>query len=165
MRLIKQWDADPKKAYELQNSFQKDENGFVNSAFNYSYQEFLEYVQRNLQFSQGRQLPLGFVPCTVYILEDDQQNYVGIFNLRHYLNEALENGAGHIGFGISPFYRGKNYATKGLSLLLEEAKKLGIKEAYLSVHKDNPASLKVQLKNQAIIDHGDHEKYYTRIKL
>lgn len=29
MRLLKLWDADIAKAYELQNSFDKDENGFV----------------------------------------------------------------------------------------------------------------------------------------
>ena len=58
-------------------------------------------------------LPEGFVPDTVYLLETEGE-YVGIFNLRHRLTEGLIHGAGHIGYGISPKYRGKGYAAKGL---------------------------------------------------
>ena len=36
-------------------------------------------------------------------------------------------------------------------------------EIYLSVHKDNPASLKVQLRNGARVDHEDGVEDYTRI--
>ena len=37
-------------------------------------------------------------------------------------------------------------------------------EIYMSVHKDNPASLKVQMKNGAYIHHEDEQEIYTRIK-
>lgn len=37
-------------------------------------------------------------------------------------------------------------------------------EIYLSVHKENIASLKAQLKNGAYIHHEDEKEYYTRIK-
>lgn len=88
-----------------------------------------------------------------------------MFKLRHYLNEHLINGAGHIGYGTRKGYQGKGYATKGLALMIEEAKKV-IKEdeIYLSVHKDNLSSLKVQQNNGAYIDHEDDVEYYTRIK-
>ena len=42
---------------------------------------------------------------------------------------------------------------------------MGIDEAYLSVDKDNPGSLKAQLNNGAYIHHEDETEYYTRIKL
>ncbi|MEL3903588.1 MAG: hypothetical protein P1P63_00490 [Treponemataceae bacterium] len=48
---------------------------------------------------------------------------------------------------------------------MKEAQKLEITEAYLSCHKDNPASLKAQLKNGARIHHEDDANYYTRITL
>lgn len=38
-------------------------------------------------------------------------------------------------------------------------------EAYLSVEKGNPASLRVQIKNGAKIVGEDDQHYYTRIKL
>ncbi len=165
MKLIKLWEADLQKAYELHNSFQKCENGFENNAFGFSFEEFSEYVANRKRRSKGMDLPEGFVPDTVFILADDKENYSGIFKLRHYLNDFLANGAGHIGFGINPSYRKKGYATAGLALCLTEAKKLGINEAYLSCNKDNIASLKVQQKNGAVIHHEDEKKYYTRILL
>lgn len=164
MRLIPLWEADLEKAYDLQMSFPSDENGFSNPAFGKTLEEFSQYVQDKRQHSQGLRLPEGFVPDTVLVLENDEGDYVGIFNLRHFLNEFLRKGPGHIGYGIRREYRGRGYATAGLALALEEARKIVPEdEIYLSVHKDNPASLKVQLKNGARIDHEDEIEYYTRI--
>lgn len=163
MKLICLWDADTDLAYELHCSFEEDENGFMNAAYALSREEFLDYIIRKKKESQGIDLPAGYVASTEYLLVDDEGNYAGIFNLRHTLNEHLRNGAGHIGYGIRREYRGKGYASRGLALVLQEAKKLGIETAYLSTHKDNPASLKVQENNGAFIDHEDENEYYTRI--
>lgn len=164
MRLLPLWDADLQKAYELQMSFLPDENGFTNPVYGKTIEEFSQYVQTKRAHNQGIGLPEGFVPDTVFVLENDQGEYVGIFNLRHHLTDALRNGAGHIGYGIRKEYRGQGYASAGLALVLEEARKIvPEEEIYLSVHLDNPASLKVQLKNGARIDHQDHKEYYTRI--
>ncbi|MCR5115479.1 MAG: GNAT family N-acetyltransferase, partial [Bacteroidales bacterium] len=46
---------------------------------------------------------------------------VGQFRIRHYLNEALRTGAGHIGYFIAKEFRGKGYATEGLRQTLEVA--------------------------------------------
>jgi predicted acetyltransferase len=77
----------------------------------------------------------------------------------------LRNEAGHIGYGIGKVYRGKGYASEGLRLTIEKAWVI-IKEdeIYMSVHKDNPASLKVQQKNGAFIHHEADKEFYTRIK-
>lgn len=118
-----------------------------------------------MKFSNGIDLPNGYVPETYYFLWDDS-NIVGLFKIRHYLTDNLRNGAGHIGYGIHKNYRGKGYATKGLRLAIEKAKDI-VKEneIYLSVHIDNPASLKVQLNNGAYIHHSDEKEHYTRIKI
>jgi predicted acetyltransferase len=164
MELIKLWDADVQKAYQLQSSFMENENGFVNAAFGYSFDEFKEYVNMRKEHSQGINLPEGYVADTVFILVDGE-HYVGIFNLRHELNDFLRNGAGHIGYAISSDFRKKGYATKGLALVLDKAREIGIEEAYLSVNKDNYASVRSQLNNGAVIHHEDDKEYYTRIKL
>lgn len=44
------------------------------------------------------------MPDTVYVLENDDGDYVGLVNLRHRLNAALRQGAGHIGYGIRKEY-------------------------------------------------------------
>lgn len=166
MRLIPLWEADEERAYDLQKSFAPNENGFVNGAYGLSRQAFSEFVQLRKRNSQGLDLPEGHVPDTVYVLEDDSEGYVGIVKLRHRLNDALWQGAGHIGYGIRKEYRGRGYATAALSLALDEARKIVPEdEIYLSVRKDNPASLKVQLRNGARVDHESGEEYFTRIPL
>ncbi len=143
-----------------------DENGFTNKYEGVSREEFEKVVlPRLINNSKGIDLPEGHVPGTEFFLWEDDE-IVGLFRIRHELNDFLANGPGHIGYGIKKEYRGRGYATKGLALTIEKAKEI-IKEdeIYMSVHKDNPASLQVQLKNGAYIHHEDDKEYYTRIKL
>lgn len=117
-----------------------------------------------IEKSQGINLESGHVPGTEFFLWDDDV-IVGLFRIRHYLCEALIHGAGHIGYGIKKEYRGRGYASEGLKLTIEKAWTIIPEdEIYMSVHKDNPASLKAQMKNGAYIHHEDDVEYYTRIK-
>ena len=164
MRLMETWLGDPDRTYALFEKFPADENGFENPAAGMGRVAFADYVQGLRNEAAGIGLKPGWVPATKYILVNDQGEYVGIFNLRHELNDALREGAGHIGYGIAPEWRGHGYATEGLRLLLIKARdEFGIMEAYLSAHKDNPASLAVQRHLGARIDHESGTKYFTRI--
>ena len=156
---------DWEKEYDFITNTPKDENGFTNSNFGCKKEAFEnEILPEYINHSQGINLPDGYVPGTEYFLWEDDQ-IVGLFRIRHYLNDFLREGAGHIGYGIRKEFRGKGYATKGLKLTLEEAWKIIPEdEIYMSVNKDNPVSLKVQLKNGAYIHHEDDKEYYTRIK-
>lgn len=166
MELIRIQDADPSKAYKLYKSFPKDENGYINPVFGYSYKEFLDYVEKKRKWTNGEDLPKGFVADTTYVL-DDNGEYVGAFNFRHYLNDFLREGPGHIGYGIKREFRGRGYASIGLKLLIAIVRTHGIDtpEIYLEVNKDNPASLRVQLKNGAYIHHESEKCFYTRIPI
>ena len=113
--------------------------------------------------SFGVGLPDGWVPATKYILVNDEGDYVASSTCVTGSPTSCRNGPGHIGYGIAREYRGHGYATAGLKLTLAKARELGIEEAYLSVHKTNPASLAVQQHCGARIDHEDKTEYYTRI--
>lgn len=157
---------DIEQEYLFTTNQPTDENGFTNKYEGVSREEFEKVVlPRLINNSKGIDLPEGHVPGTEFFLWEDDK-IVGLFRIRHELNDFLREGAGHIGYGIKKEYRGKGYATKGLALTIEKAKEI-IKEdeIYMSVHKDNPASLQVQLKNGAYIHHEDDKEYYTRIKL
>ena len=156
---------DAEKEYEYISSVPADENGFFNNCYGAPRENFETAVlQPLIQQAQGLDLPEGYVPQTHYLLWDDD-TIVGWFLLRHYLCPSLVNGAGHIGYSIRKEFRGKGYATTGLRLLLQKAKHVVPEtEIHLRVNKNNPASLRVMLKNGGKIHHEDADTYYVRIK-
>ena len=156
---------DIEKEYEFITNLPADENGFTNPDYGVTREEFEKRVlPRYLNYAKGIDLPDGYVASTEYFLWDEDV-IVGLFRIRHKLNDFLRRGAGHIGYGIRRQYRGKGYATRGLELTIQKAWEI-IKEdeIYMSVHKDNPASLQVQKKNGAYVHHEDEREWYTRIK-
>ena len=157
---------DSEKEYEAINKIPREENGFENKYNGVPKDEFInKNIQERIDISNEINVPEGRVPDTYYFLWNDNE-IVGLFKIRHYLNDSLKNGAGHIGYCILPEYRGMGYAKEGLKLAIEICNSL-IKEdeIYLSVHKDNPASLKVQEDNGAYIVGETETEYLTRIKL
>lgn len=144
----------------------EDENGFINNYYNVNKDDFEKTViPKLIDSSKGIGLSDGRVPNTYFFLWDDNK-IVGLFKIRHYLNDALRKGAGHIGYSILPEYRGKGYATKGLELAIDKCKKIIPEdEIFLSVHKNNPNSLKVIEKNGAYIVGEDDKEYFARIKI
>lgn len=159
-------EPDIEKEYECFRRLPENENGFRNPYCNIEKNHFVtEVFPQLMEYARGENLPEGWVPETDYFLWKDEQ-IVGMFRLRHYLNESLRNGAGHIGYCILEEHRGQGYATAGLKMVLEKAAEIIPEEiVYMSCHKNNKASLKVQMKNGASIDHEDDDEYYTRIKI
>ncbi len=157
---------DWKEEYEAIKKISRNENGFENKYYDKTEEEFKEQVIPELiNHSKGIQLPNGYVPCTYYFLWNDNR-IVGLFKIRHYLNEFLANGPGHIGYSILSDFRRKGYATKGLKLAIDKCKEIIPEdEIYLSVYKDNQISLKVQQNNGAYIVGETKKEYLTRIKI
>lgn len=133
-----------------------------------SYEDFKnKVIPKRLEASTGANLKEGYVPDTYYFLWNNEQ-IIGLFRIRHYLNEFLKNGPGHIGYGILPEFRNQGYATRGLALAIEKCKNIipsNEKEIYMSYNLDNQASLCVMKKNNAYIHHIDEKGYHTRIRL
>lgn len=157
---------DYKKEYEAIKQLPENENGFENKYYNVTEEEFRDIVIPELiNHSNGIGLSEGYVPDTYYFLWNENE-IVGLFKVRHYLNDFLMKGPGHVGYSILPKYRGMAYASQGLALAIEKCKEIIPEdEIYLSVNKDNIASLKVQEKNGAYIVDETEEDYLTRIKI
>ncbi|MBQ9119478.1 MAG: GNAT family N-acetyltransferase [Lachnospiraceae bacterium] len=156
---------DVEKEYFFVRDLPVDENGFLNEWHGILREEFEEKALNTMiAYEKGENLPEGYVPETFLFLWDDEE-IVGEFRIRHHLCESLRTGAGHIGYFVSKEYRGRGYGTEGLRLTLQMAKQIVPEdEIYLRVNKDNPASLRVMLKNGGYIHHEDEEKYYVRIR-
>ena len=156
---------DIEKEWAFVRDMPEDENGLTNAWSGISHVDFENKALPDmLRFERGENLPDWMVPETfLFLWEDD--TIVGQFRIRHYLNDALREGGGHIGQFIAKEYRNKGYATKGLALTLEVARTIVPEdEFYLRVNRDNPASLKVMQKNGGRIVKEDDEHYYVRIK-
>ena len=155
---------DAEKEWLFVREMPEDENGLINSYHGVSRDVFLNRtLPEMLAFAEGTGLPAGYVPETFFFLWDDD-TVVGQFRVRHYLCESLRTGAGHIGYFIAKPFRGKGYGTEGLRLVLEEARHIVPEEEfYLRVNRDNPASLRVMMKNGGRIAAEDETKYYVRI--
>ena len=156
---------DIEKEYLFVRDMPVDENGFTNQWHGISREEFERIaLPAMLDFQKGENLPEGYVPETFLFLWNEDE-IVGQFRIRHFLCDSLRTGAGHIGYFVKKELRGKGYGTEGLRLTLQVAREIIPEdEVFLRVNKDNPASLKVMLKNGGYIKAEDEEKYYVRIK-
>ncbi len=97
--------------------------------------------------------PEGYVPATtLFALDTDRNIFVGAVNIRHYLNEALLLGGGHIGDGVRPSERRKGIATIMIGLALKECKKMGIDKVLMTCDKDNIGSAKSIINNGGILE-------------
>ena len=165
MLCLKQINQDDiKKEWLFVRDMPVDENGLTNSYSGISWEDFqAKAFPAMLAFSEGKNLPEGYVPETIFFLWDDQE-IVGQFRIRHYLCESLRTGAGHIGYFIAKPFRGKGYGTEGLRLTLEEAHRIvPEEEIYLRVNLDNPASLHVMLHNGGRVVAQDESHFFVRI--
>ncbi|MBR6185143.1 MAG: GNAT family N-acetyltransferase [Clostridia bacterium] len=156
--------GDAQKEWQFVRDMPEDENGLTNRWHGISREDFEAGVLPDmLRYARGIDLPDWMVPETFLFLWDEAE-IVGQFRIRHYLNDALRDGAGHIGYFIARPYRGRGYATEGLRLTLKEAERVVPEsEFYLRVNRDNPASLRVMLKNGGRIVGEDGGHYFVRI--
>ena len=157
--------GDIEEEYALICDMPADENGMLNEWAGISFDEFRDTALRSMaEYSAGVDLPEGYVPETFYFLWNGGEA-VGLFRLRQRLCPSLVNGGGHVGYYVKRRYRNMGFASEGLRLLLEEAKSIVPEdEIYLRVRKNNPASLRVMLKNGGYISGENENEYFVRIK-
>ncbi len=156
--------SDGKEIYEFLQKIPKEENGFMNGAYGISYEEYLQWLKKSKRIAEEIGLEEWMVPQSIYWLYVEGKP-VGMGKLRHRLTEKLLEEGGHGGYGIIPEERGKGYGTALFKLLLEEAKKLSIKEFLVTVNNENTPSIKVALRNGGKIEKVNDQRHYIWVKL
>ena len=113
------------KIYSFLSGILKNDNGYMNEFAEMTKEEFLtKGIQLLLDWSEGKNLYKNFVPTTFYFLYDNENNIVGVFKLRHYLNDYYRKGPGHISYAIKKECRKKGYAKLGLHLAIQTIDKM-----------------------------------------
>ena len=140
---IRQLTVDDNRAlYDMLQRIGACENEFKNTAHGIPYEDFIDWLKEQDDWSRGVNLPNGYVSQTIFLLYDDS-NVVGVGKVRHKLTDESRKKGGNIGYAIDPLWRGKGYATVFLQNMIKKAEDMGIKEKLLSVEKNNPASKRV----------------------
>ncbi len=165
LRLVPISPAIAEAAYDCLTHLES-ENGFQNNFYTHTWEQFVAAdIPGMMNSAAGIGLRPEHVPQTYCFLMDGDWT-VGLFKVRRCLNDFLREGAGHIGYGVRKSERGKGYATAGLALAVEALRPvIDTDEVYMSVNRNNPASLRVMMKNGAYIHHENEDHYFTRIKL
>lgn len=134
----------------------------------FDHQDFGAMLARIEAFRQGQDLPQGYAASTTYWLIDNDE-LIGVSNLRHYLTPQIEQAGGHIGLGIRPSRRGQGLGKLLLKLTLEQAQQMGIEEAHIHCEKTNPASAAMIIANggklHSEITDAAHESVIQRYRI
>lgn len=118
------------------------------------FEDIEEWINYNISLEKRETMPEGckLIPAIEYLLIDDNDEVVGMFNLRLELNDFLFKVGGHIGYSIIPSQRRKGYAKKGLQLTLKVCLERGIDNVLVTCLKENEGSKRTILANGGIID-------------
>jgi len=112
----------------------------------FEYEDFVGLLKKLDGYASGTGVPENMVPSSTFWLIQNNE-IVGVTNLRHYLNTEIEFCGGHIGLGIRPSFRGKGV---GNFLMAESIKKLnsiGVNTIHIHCYKDNLASSAMIIAN------------------
>lgn len=135
-------------------------SGFLNNEYNITPNDFKDYLTSLVDYTNGENLPYGWVPFTTYWLFVNNKP-VGISRLRHFLNEQLREVGGHIGYAIAKSERKKGYGSEILRLTIEKAYEMNINNLLVTCSVTNFGSRKVIEKNNGIlIDSKNGLNYY-----
>lgn len=105
-------------------------------------ENFADFVQMLDNCEKGK-ADKQYASQTAYFAVDENDRLIGGVSIRHYLTIDGYNFGGHIGYGVRPSERKKEYGTEMLKLALEEAKRLKIYKVLLACLETNIGSNRV----------------------
>ncbi|AOT72234.1 GNAT family N-acetyltransferase [Geosporobacter ferrireducens] len=115
--------------------------------------DFDKYVEKLQRREKGIGLPKEWGAYTALWLADEDNRILGGIRVRKELgSDFLRKIGGHIGYDISPSYRGKGYGKLILKLGLEKAAQMNISHVLITCQSDNFASMKIIETNGGIFE-------------
>ncbi|MHB1150746.1 MAG: GNAT family N-acetyltransferase [Eubacteriales bacterium] len=126
----------------------------------YSYSEWLTKVLSDIDIAN---IPEGRVPAYTYFYVREDDEIVGMINIRLALNDFLRKEGGHIGYCIRPTERRKGYGTKMLRESLGFCKTIGLNEIIISCDKNNLASAGVIIKCGGLLDAEFYSETFNEV--
>ena len=152
IKLIKPTDMWKNQIDDYKAEFVKNGETIHGSALLGDYETFEEWYSDVLKNSCEQTVAEGWVPSSTLMGIDEDNRLVGFIDIRHRLNDYLEQFGGHIGYSIRKSERRKGYATQMLKQALNIAKDLGISNVLITCEKSNVASASTIRKCGGILE-------------
>lgn len=150
LKILKLADQTNREIYQMLQEIDSDDHGFQNSAHGLIFSEYQTWIASQFDYSQGKNLPNGWVPQTYFWFYADS-HLAGLGKIRHRLTPKLEQAGGHIGYALRPSCRGQGLGTPLLELLVNQARSMGIGDILVTCALTNTASHRVIQKNGGIL--------------
>ncbi|MBE5881208.1 MAG: GNAT family N-acetyltransferase [Lachnospiraceae bacterium] len=124
-----------------QSHFDAGEHEISGSELLDQTEDYAQWVQSITANTSPETVNPAWVVTDTYFAVDENDKIVGIIDLRHSLNDFLQD-FGNVGYSVKPSERRKGYATEMFCQVREIARQAGMKELHMAVHRDNEPSVK-----------------------
>lgn len=104
-------------------------------------EDYAQWVQSVSANTSPETVNPAWVVTDTFFAVDENNKIVGIIDLRHTLNDFLQD-FGNVGYSVKPSERRKGYATEMFRQVREIARLAGMEELHMAVHRDNEPSVK-----------------------
>lgn len=119
-----------------------------------------EIFEKFDNYKYERNLKPGRVGADYYwLVEPENDFFIGEISIRHRLTDTLLHYGGHIGYGVRYSLWNNGYGTLMLKLALEKAGELGLHSILITCDDHNTASARVMEKNGFLL----HDKVENTI--
>lgn len=141
-----------KPYYEMLSEWEAIEHRIYPGAVRLRGMDYINWL-KYLEINKNKETcPSHLAPSDTFFLMNNYNRIIGAISIRHYLNEELLETGGHIGYGIRPTERKKEYAKNMLKMAIEKCKTMGMKRVLITCNKDNIASAKTIISNGGVLE-------------
>lgn len=163
-------------AWQYMQDCKKADNGYtagLGCLENFDSAQAVEeaWVRQAMNESEGKNLPDGWVPAVQFYALNQDEQIVGMLNMRLQLSDFLLNDGGNIGYSVHPSFRRRGVAHAMLSQCLDYARDRGMHRLLLTCSADNVGSKKTILScggkfedSCLIPGEGVHERYWIDLE-
>ena len=100
IRLVLPTEDYEEQVLDYKASFERDGDSLDGIAGLLNFRTFKEWYEALLDNSCEATVREGLVPATTFLAVDENDRLVGMVDLRHRLNDAMEQCGGHIGYSV-----------------------------------------------------------------